>query len=109
MKGDMDLIKEMKEIKSGSKAAPELPDSVAGANGEKEVVDKFREVYSALYTSASSENEMLVLKDRLKEMIKADVDGSAMEVMKVTSDSLMKLGKGDAILNGPDMLFDQLA
>ena len=42
-------------------------------------------------------------------MIKADVDGSAMEVMKVTSDSLMKLGKGDAILNGPDMLFDQLA
>ena len=66
---------------------------------------------------------MLLLKDKLKEMIKADVEGSACEVMKVTGDrvrqaaGLMKLGKADvsegfssdAILKGPDKLFDQLA
>ena len=121
--GDMQLIQEMKRIKSGVKAAPTLPDTVAGANGEEEIVKKFREVYSALYTSGSSEQEMFQLKDKLQGMIIADKVNSVKEVQKITGSvvkqaaDLMKTGKADvsggfssdAILNGPDVIFDQLA
>ena len=45
---DMDLIKEMKKVKAGCKASSELPDNVGGAEGEQEIVEKFKQVYSAL-------------------------------------------------------------
>ena len=45
---DVDLLKEMKTIKQGGKACSELPEHVAGADGEEEIVGKFREVYQAL-------------------------------------------------------------
>ena len=38
--GSTDLLKEMKKIRGGS-ASPDLPDQVAGADGEHEIVDKF--------------------------------------------------------------------
>ena len=44
----MDLIKEMKKVKAGCKASSELPDNVGGAEGEQEIVEKFKQVYSAL-------------------------------------------------------------
>ena len=98
----------------------DLPDNVAGAEGEAAIVQKFREVYSALYNSASSAEEVQQIKERLVELIRQD---SMHEVMKITGErvkeaaGLMKCGKGDvsegyssdAILNGPDILFEQLA
>ena len=40
--GDMNLIKEMKRVKSGCRAFKELPDNVGGAEGEQEICEKFR-------------------------------------------------------------------
>ena len=112
----MELLKEMKQVKCGKKVSAELPDNV----GETEIVEKFREVYQALYNSAGSSVEMEEIKAKLSGLIKTD---SVVEVMKITgavvkkAASLMKTGKADvtegftsdAILNAPDSMFDQLA
>ena len=42
--GGADLITELKKIRGG-KYRHELPETVAGANGETEVCEKFREIY----------------------------------------------------------------
>ena len=116
----MELFKEMKKVRSEGGGAAELPNNVAGAEGEAAIVEKFREVYTALYNSASTAVEVQVIKDKLGQLITKD---SMHEVMKITGESvkeaagLMKCGKGDvsegyssdAILHGPDLLFDQLA
>ena len=118
--GDMNLLKEMKAIKNGKKGGEDLPDSVAGADGEAEIVEKFREVYQALYNSAESSAEMNEIKDKVADLIKAD---SMVEVMKITGAKvkeaacLMKSGKSDvtggftsdAVLNAPDLLYEHLA
>ena len=114
--GEVQLLAEMKRVRSGCKAHAELPDNVDGAEGEQEVV----EVYSALYNSASTEAEVNTIKEKLEELIRND---SVDEVMKITGEKvkeaagLMKKGKSDvsegfcsdAILNGPDILFEKLA
>ena len=93
---DVDLLKEMKAIKQEGKVCSELPEHVAGADGEGEIVEKFREVYQALYNSAGSAQEMDEIKARLSEMIGV---GSLEEVNKITGSvvkeaaSLMKSGK----------------
>jgi hypothetical protein len=80
----------------------------------------FKEVYSALYNSASTADEVNSIKERLNELITAS---SMQEVMKITGEKvkkaagLLKLGNADvsegfcsdAILNGPDILCEQLA
>jgi hypothetical protein len=120
LEGDIQLVAEMKKVRSGGGGTDELPDNVAGAEGEKEIVEKFREVYSALYNSASTAPEVQTIKDQLQALIKQE---SMEEVNKITGDvvreaaGLMKSGKADvsegfasdAILNGPDILFDLLA
>ena len=120
LKGDRDLLAEMKKIRRGTKAAGELPDCVEGASGEEEIVDKFKEVYSNLYNSAGTEDEMNELRTRLSQFINRD---SVCEVTKLTGGKvkeavhLMKSGKGDvsgsfssdAILHAPDSLFTLLA
>ena len=59
MLGDLHLMQEMKVLRGGGgHSQEELPDTVGGANGPEEVVDKFREVYSTLYNSASSKVEI---------------------------------------------------
>ena len=117
---DIDLLKEMKAIKKGGKAGEDLPDNVAGADGEDEIVDKFREVYEALFNSSDSSNEMVGIKEKLAELVTVDSLG---EVMKITGHivkeaaSMMKADKSDvtggfsadAILNAPDSLFYHLA
>ena len=66
---DMELLKEMKKIRSGEGGVAELPDNVAGAEGEEAIVEKFREVYSALYNSASTAGEVQVIKAALCRII----------------------------------------
>ena len=77
-------------------------------------------MYSALYNSASTAEDILVIKEKMGKLINTK---SVEEVMKITGEKvkeaarLMKSGKADvsggyssdAILNGPDILFDQLA
>ena len=121
MVGDMELLREMKKIRNrGDVKKTELPDNVANADGEEEIVEKFREVYAALYSSAGTENEMGDLKEKVKALIG---DSSVSEVDKITGKVVkvaaldMKPDKGDvtggfssnAILNAPDILFDHMA
>jgi hypothetical protein len=97
MKCDIDLLKEMKKIRNGSGVTrSELPDNVANANGEEEIVDKFREVYSALYSSSGSQPEMQELRQKVTQLISVNAVG---EVAKVTGQTVkeaalsMKPGK----------------
>ena len=46
LSSDMELLKEMQKVRSGGNGAAELPDNVAGAEGENEIVEKFKEVYT---------------------------------------------------------------
>ena len=121
MTGDMNLLKEMKKIRNGGGGKKvDLPGNVANADGEEEIVDKFREVYAALYSSAGSEEDMENLKVRVQHMIG---NNSVQEVSKVTGLVVkqaalnLKPGKGDvtggfcsnAIINAPDILFEHIA
>ena len=56
-KGNMNLLKEMKKISGSKKNKANLPNSVDGADGEDEIATKFKEVYSALYNSAGTEEQ----------------------------------------------------
>ena len=87
--GDIELIKEMKKVKKGCNVNAELPDSVGGVQGQEEIVEKFKEVYSALYNSASTADDVDIIKDKLNILI---------------SEGLCS----DAILNGPDYLISWL-
>ena len=115
-----DLLKEMKKIKGSKKDQGDLPDSVGGVSGEEHIVEKFKEVYSALYNSSESNADLIKLKDKLREEISAD---SVEEVHKITGQAVkeaacrMKPRKSDvstsytsdAILNAPDIFFEHLA
>ena len=118
--GDTALLREMKVIKKGGGGPPELPDTVSGANGEQEIVEKFRLVYSGLYNSAGTEEEMRALHDKIDKLISHD---SLSEVAKITGMVVktavcsMKPRKSDvsncytsdAILHAPVIQFEQLA
>ena len=117
-------IKE-KKIRQGVRTCADLPDRVAEADGEEEIVSKFRfrEVYGSLYQSWSSEEEMLTIKQKLAGLIKSEQEESITEVVKLTGQevkkavSKMKVAKADvsgafssdALLHAPDSLFDNLA
>ena len=119
MWGGEDLISELRKIRGG-KHHHELPENVAGANGETEVCEKFKEVYETLYNSSPSEKETNNLKVKVESSISPE-DFS--EVKKVTGEavklaaSMMKKGKADvsgsygsdAIRQAPDGLFELLA
>ena len=114
MQGDLQLLQEMKVLRGGGYTGlDELPDSVAGANGQDEIVDKFKEVYSSLYNSAESQAEMSDLMERIIGQIDQDSMG---EVQSVTGAKvkeavgLMKPKKGD-VSGGftSDALYDILA
>ena len=79
--GSMDLLQEMKNIRKGGKSSADLPDNVAGANGEEEIVEKFRLVYSGLYNSASTEEEMKILHEKVNRLITPE---SVQQVARVT-------------------------
>ena len=57
MAGDIELMKEMRRVKSGKGKIDEITDTVDGVTGDNEVADKFREIYSTLYNSALRKNK----------------------------------------------------
>ena len=81
LQGDTALLQEMKAIRNGGADHTELPDTVAGANGELEIVEKFRLVYAGLYNSAGTQDEMKELHERLDKLITPE---SVQEVSRVT-------------------------
>ena len=121
MEGDVELIKQMKIIKKGGNVGnSELPDTVAGAEGEQNIAELFRQSYENLYNSAPSVAEMNDMKTSLEGMIGLT---SRNEVDKVTGrivkEAVSKLKPrktdvsgsyvSDALKTAPDLLFDQLA
>ena len=121
LKGDTDLLAEMRKIRCGGIGGDtELPDVVAGAQGEDEIAGRFKAVYEELYSSAGSQDEMATLLVQVNKLVNQN---SIQEVLKVTGSKvkeaacLLKSKKGDisggfttdALLNAPDILFDQLA
>ena len=121
MEGVLHLLKEMKSARGGKGGQADLPETVAGANGQEEIVNKFREVYSTLYNSAESEAEWAELLARMSTMIQDDSVGEVGKVTEVTKVKeplgLLKPKKtdvsggftSDGKLHDPDILFDQLA
>ena len=97
--GNADLLNEMKKIKGFKKTRLDLPDEVAGANGEANIVEKFCEVYEELYNSSGSSDALLEIKEKLGGLIVGEE--SVVEVFKITGDIVkkaackMKPGKGD--------------
>ena len=111
----------MKKIRCGAGGRPaELPDEVASAQGEDEIASRFKTVYETLYNSAGSEEEMSLLLQKVNMLVN---NSSVVEIAKVTGRKvkeaacLLKPRKSDvsgsftsdAILNAPDIMFDQLA
>ena len=88
LKGDTDLLSEMKKVRNGGGGCDELPENVAGANSEEEIVDQFRTVYSTLYNCADTKPGMEDLKSRIKDMITPE---SIHDVNRVTSDVIKKV------------------
>ena len=102
MEGDVQLLKEMKTIKQGRHAGnSELPDCVGGAEGEEAIAEMFRQSYETLYNSASSANEMDVLKTTLERLMGVH---ETQEVSKVTGavikEAVGKLKPGKADVSG---------
>ena len=82
MEGDTQLLKEMKTIKRGGGAInSDLPDSVAGSEGEENIAEKFKEYYENLFNSAPSVEKMTELKSKLENLIGV---AAHVEVAKVT-------------------------
>ena len=120
LQGDTALLQEMRNIRKGGGGPGDLPDVVAGGNGEQEIVEKFRIVYAGLYNSASTEDEMEALLDTVEELITPEAVSEVSRITGLTVKSAvcsMKPRKGDvsscytsdALLNAPDILYEQLA
>ena len=85
--GSKDFLSEMKEVIGHSKGGQDLPDSLDGAVGHTDILNKFRHFYKELYNSADIEQEMRTLKDLMRGMI--DFRSEA-EVRKITASSVKK-------------------
>ena len=118
--GSCELLKEMKKVKGGPKNDYLLPDTIGEAHGENEIAEAFKKVYSTLYNSSDSSQDMIGLKQSLNNAISNE---SLTEVNKITPQmvksaaSKMKPMKSDvsgsytsdAILNAPDIFFSFLS
>ena len=70
LQGDTNLLAEMRKIRCGGSGGDiELPDVVAGAQGEDEIAGKFKTVYETLYSSAGSQEEMATLLDKVNMLV----------------------------------------
>ena len=121
MNGDIELMKEMRRVKSGKGEMEELAETVDGSTGEDNVADQFKKVFESLYNSADSKVEMEVLQSKLRELVgkedsRAEVEKVTPEVVKkaamIMKKHKMDVSQGfssDALLHAPDLLFGLLA
>ena len=120
LEGDTALLSEMRKIRKGGGGPPELPDTVAGANGELEIVEKFRLVYSGLYNLSSTEAEMANLHKKISKLINPEsvhqvnritrnVVKQAVSTMRPRKCDVSSWYTSDALMNAPDILFEHLA
>ena len=98
----------MKKVKIDSKGCVNSSDRVEWAEGQDEIVEKFREVYESLY---KSKLQTLIGPDSLAEVdkITGDVVKKAATLMKSGKSDVSGAFTSDLLLNGPDSLFDSLA
>ena len=85
--GDMYLLEEMKKTLGKKQVSDAIPESLEGEVTEEGVVNKFKELYEALYNSCGSEDAMALIKDRLTGIVTAD---SISEVRKITGAAVKK-------------------
>ena len=85
--GSMELLSEMKRIKGCKKTKLDLPENVAGASGEVNIVDKFREFYKNVYNSSESNAGMENIKIKIRELL-SDTGNTLLEVNKLTADTV---------------------
>ena len=118
--GDIALIAQMKRVMGSKKTAQNLPDCLEGAEGQAEVIEKFRDLYSELYNSCNTDEEVGKLLEGLKTQIDCRAEG---EVEKVTAAVVrqacarMKSGRNDVtnsyssdvFLHAPVALHEHLA
>ena len=121
MAGDIELFQEMRRVKSGKGQMEEMAETVDGVTGAQQVANTFADIFSTLYNSSGSEDEMVELQNRVRGLVQAE--DSAMEVVKMSAAVVkqaatslkphkMDVSQGfssDALLHGPDLLFDLLA
>ena len=120
LSGDMALIGELKKTLSKQKGGQQVPESLEGEVTEDGILAKFRELYTKLYNSAGTEEEVGRLKHHLADMITHDamteVDKITGEVVKRACER-MKPGKSDVseaytsdiFLHAPDSMFNALS
>ena len=84
-RGEMDLLKEMENIKGSTNNGQSMPETLEGKSSEDEIVKKFKEVYEDLYNSSESVEAMRELKLKLNEMITEDAIN---EVNKITGNKV---------------------
>jgi hypothetical protein len=109
--GGGDLLDELKKTRGG-KSNPDLPENVAGGNGEEEVCEEFKKVYSRLYNSAPTVVEDIEPdKSELAEVEKVTglVVKMAVSGLKKGRHDVSGSYGTDAIKAAPDAFFDCLA
>ena len=84
-KGDQALLKEMRKVLGSKHQEQELPNSLEGTVGHSAILEKFQSLYSALYNSAGTEEQMQALKLLMDS--KVDFRSEA-EVKKVTTEEV---------------------
>ena len=68
-KGNIELLEEMKRVKGGKRTVLDRPENVAGASGEKNIVEKFREFYEGVYNSSESNEAVMEIKVKLRAVM----------------------------------------
>ena len=70
MEGDVQLMQEMRRVKTGQGKLDELPETVDGVTGEDQVANKFADIFEALYNSSGSQEGMAELQVKIQGLVK---------------------------------------
>ena len=104
-----------KKIKGSKKDYADLPECVCGVTGETKIVEVFKNVYSELYNSSNTVDQMTELKQLLQSEISDSclqharrITGAAACRMKPGKSDVSTSYTSDALINAPDT-FDLLA
>ena len=79
------FLLELKKTLSKQKTKQKVPDCLEGETTKEGIIEKFRELYSELYNSANTSNEVILVKERFKNMSE---QCSKVEVNKINNDTV---------------------